>query len=618
MMQVRRPVLLDSNLAEAARLWPVSGSQTVTLRGASEATIALPEDAPDVHIHDWISIYNAHGFSGVYRVSNVAHTYTDRTDITLLHGIDILNDSVWAAQTDFEGTVAQFLTAILNQQTHLVRGIKPWVLGTCADTSTLPKQTINYNRLSDLFWGIEEEGGGYYFTFDQTQWPWVVNYVALPDTVQSEFRLARNVRSATVTLNDADLCTRLILSINEKVTTTATIPGEPTQQGGSPTTDTVVATSNETAIKTYDDATAQAAWGVVVKTADIDTQDDLSTSPLSTPQADAWAANYLAHHNTPSVQVQIDGDDLKALTGDTWDETRRGTLCRVALPAYGVTLNERVESITYPQLFDGTDKDPTHVTVSLANTLPKVSESIASIRTESAKTARTARGTARTATDSKAEEEWHKHVSYYGNALDGTDVLTIYESGIDMTPIGGVIIKSLRQGMTAAVSQIKVNSDSITLESSRIDLVVSGSGSSASIRIDSIVDGINQSAVEISADRIYLNGQTKISDLFTGNAVAQWLKTNRVDVGNLYVASDGGLYLYDAGVNQEAEWKSTYVVTQSPSVSMPSLSITQRDLVYISNGAETHANYYVITSYTAGSVSPGAGATLHYLGRNTT
>ena len=287
----------------------------------------------------------------------MSRNYKKQIDVTLLHGIDILADSVWAAQTEFTGTKQEFLTALLNQQTHLVNGVKPWTLGTCQATGTWEK-TINYDRLSNLLEEMVQEGGGYYFTYDQSVFPWVISFVAKPAGVDSEFRLTRNVRGATVTYNDADLCTRLHLSVSSKHDKTDAT----TQQ-----TETVYGS----AVRTYNNTAAQAIWGIVVKTADIDTHDDIEEQHFDS--ADAWAANFLAQRAEPSVQIEIDGDELAELTGDTWDELSLGKLCQAALPEYGQTFQERVVSVTYPAFL----KEPTHVNVSLANTLPRFSESIA-------------------------------------------------------------------------------------------------------------------------------------------------------------------------------------------------------------------------------------------------
>ena len=485
-MSVQLPRLLAQDLTERERLQPIAATLNLTLVGASDATITLPDAAPDVAVHDLISIYTQRGFNGIYRVTNVARNYKHQTELSLLHGIDILADSVWQEQIEFSGTIEAFLEELLAQQTHLINGVKPWVLGECEDTGDI-KKTINYDRLSTLMEDLIEDGGLYYFVYDQTTFPWTVSLVQRPAGASSEFRLARNVHTASVTYNDADLATRLILSDNHR-----------SKDGDEKIT------TNKTKILTYDNLAAQAEWGVVIKTADIDTEDDIEAEDYT--EADAWAADFLAKRAEPTVQIQIDGDELYALTGDAWDEISIGSICRVALPAYNRTFEERVISVTYPDLLS----KPSHVTLALANALPKFSESITKLQDEMKKVAGGGAGAARNAADPNELETWSQYVSYYGAALDGTGILTLYESGIDMDPVHGVTIHSLTEGVQSLYSYIQV-------ESSRISLVVTGSGQTAGINVQGITNAINQSSVTISADRVNLNGYVTVNGMLDGD-----------------------------------------------------------------------------------------------------
>ena len=517
---IRRPALLSADMTESTRLDPMAMSVTLNMVGASEATISLPDDAPEVRIHDWISIYTGRGFCGVFRVSNIADGLRRQTDLTLLHGRDILADSAWAAQLEFEGTKAEYLAALLNQQTHLINGVKPWVLGTCADTSTY-KKSINYDRLSNLLEELEEDGSDYYFTYDQTVFPWVLNYVAKDQTVTSEFRLTRNVHAATVTYNDADLCTRLHLSINVKV------EDEDTSTH-----------STDTIIKTYDNQAAQTGpggWGVVVKTADIDTQDDLSVDPPLTPEADAWAANFLARRAEPSVQIQIDGEELKALTGEDWDEVDIGRLCQVALPAYRRSFQERVVSIVYDFTIDSGQIVPAGVNVSLANALPKFSETIAQIRDEADKAARAARGGGRGAASAEELKVWSKHVWYQGQALDGTGIITLYESGIDMDAAGGVTIFSLEQGVQALYSSIQTNARNITLKVSNGDVATQLAVECGNVTISGgnlVVDGY-VTAAGLAATTVRVGGLSATADIDAQGVRADSLQASTLNDDDL-------------------------------------------------------------------------------------
>lgn len=525
-MPVRLPVLLDADLSEKRRLHPTSGSVTPPrLTGGGEAALTLEEDEAEIAVHDWLALYTQRGLAGYYRVTNVADAVRKQVDVTMLHGIDILSDSVWPEQRDFSGTVAEFLTELLSHQTSLLKGVQPWRLGVCEDDGEY-KTSLNYDNLLSLLEGLEEDGSDYRFVYDQSSFPWTLSRVRLPETPETEFRLTRNTRSATITYNDADLCTRLHLSVNVKTEDSATGTSE-----------------NNAVIRTYNNETAQARYGIVVKTADIDTQDDIENELF--PEADAWAGKFLAQRREPSVQIQIEGDELAELTGDNWDELDVGKLCRVALPSYGKSYLERVVSVTYPDPWG----DPSRVTVSLANTLPRFSETLTDVRKTAARAARSVRRIGRSATTEKEKRFWKENVEYIGKALDGTGITTLYRAGIDMDAAGGVKIFSLEQGLQALYSGITVNAHKIELQvqesanlSSRItqtarsiEQIVTEIGADGTVTTASIVTAINnhKSSIKLNADTINLEGYVTATQLDTRLLSADQLFTQAGYAGTI-------------------------------------------------------------------------------------
>ena len=499
MIDVKRPVLLDANLDPVRVLEPQNVAITLNSPGISQATITLGPEDPEPPMHAWAEIYNQHGSVGIFRVAVPSRDYTQQQSVTLRHGIDSLADSHWIGQEEFEGTVTQLLTRMLSYQTARVKGEKPWQLGTCQCTAQ-KKLSINYDRLSDLLAKIEEEEINYYFSYDQTTFPWTIHFLEKTTEADSEFRLNRNVRTISKSESDSEMCTQLILSVNvtQTITQDYTVPGSGQTPSRTETTGDV--TETETVIRTYDNLEAQAIYGIIQLTADIDTHDNISGG--SFPEADAWAARFLAQHSVPTHQIQIEGDELFRLTNDTWDETRLAHICRVELPKYNTSVAHRAVSITYPEALS----DPAHVTVSLATQLPKFSSSIASLKKAEAATAKAARGVGRSAAKAKELTHWSMVVTDQQDALDGTGILDLHESGIDMDAHGGVKIYNLAQGLQSLYSGIE-------LQAGRIDLVVQGEGNQASIKIQAIVDGINGSQIDINADRIALNGSTSIADV---------------------------------------------------------------------------------------------------------
>ena len=457
-MAVRLPRLLDASLNERARLHPVAGTLNLVSPGVPEATQNLPPEDVQPAIHDWEEIYNQNGSVGFYRVTGRTLSYTGETVLTLRHGIDTLSDSVYNAQQEYDGPVAGLLTAILDKQTTRIKGVKPWQLGTCADNTSI-KRSLNYDNLKDLFNSIEEEKNNYYFSYDMTTWPWTVSFLAKPTAVAAEFRLNRNIQDIQVSMNDSELCTRLYLAVNVTTTTTPTAD----EQNEWPEVTTV-----DSEVRRYDNREAQDVWGIVVKTASIDTDDDIQGQGF--PSANAWAARYMRDHAEPTLQIQISGQELKQLTGDGFDEAKLGSICRVTLPDHDAAFSQRIVAVSYPDLYGAPDQ----VNVSLANKSPKVSTSISQQKQEAAKAASTAQTALRKAGGggggggaAKELESWAMICKKVKEAEDATGLTELYESGIVVDAQGGVTLHSLTQGFISSYAELKVNSQAITAEVQR-------------------------------------------------------------------------------------------------------------------------------------------------------
>jgi len=536
MITVPQPRVLDGNLQEVRRLQPLAASISLVAQGTGEATLTLAAADPRPAMHQWVELFTQHGSAGLYRVTGISNTYTGETQITLRHGIDTLSDSVYPVQAEEATlTVQQLLVNILSYQTARVAGGMPWQLGTCEDTTSV-KRAFNYDNLASLLQGLEEEKQNFYFTYDFATTPWTLNFVRKPQDVRCEFRLTRNIEGVTVTLDDSELCTQLLLSVNVLTTTTPTSTVDPD-------VDWPTITANDSAVRTYDNAAAQAEWGIVQKTASIDTQDDIIGQEF--PNADAWAARFMADHSQPTLQIQITGEDLSELTGDTFDELALAALCRVALPDHDALFSERVVTVTYPDVYGA----PTSVTVSLANRLPRFSSSIAQAQKEAARAESTAKTARRSAGGggggtAKELESWAMIVKKTKESADVTGLTELSETGIILDAETGAKIYSLTQGFVSQYAELNVQSGQIsslvqttdglssriTQEASRISLVVTD-GANPQIKPAAIVAAINsqtgQSTVKLSANIIDLS-----SDVTFGRNIRA---EGYITCSNLYV-----------------------------------------------------------------------------------
>ena len=429
MSECKLPRLLDSELKTARILHPVEYSPTLRLTGVSEATTTLGagDDAPPMH--SLIECWTPDGEAGIFRVTNIAQTVLQETQLTLRHARDLFADATFRAQEDVDLTMAQYLQRIIGYQTARIRGVAPWQLGTVACTTQV-KRTMNYERLSALLDAIEADETDYCFAYDFTTWPWTISLVEKSSAVTAEARVTRNMTSCTVTVDDSDLCNRLRVSAS-RVTTGA--KGKKTQ---------------DTVYRDYEDLVSQGRWGVVERVADIEVHEDVKAGEHA--EIDAFAARYFAERAQPSVQIEIDGLDLSRATGETWDRPKLGQKCRAHVPQAEGWLDERVVSITWPDPLS----EPNRVRYSLANTLPKVSESLA--KTAKA-AARAGRGAAKAAKDAELANSWSMIVSDMEEAVNGVGIQTLWETGIVIDAHDGARIYSLMEGLNALNAEVKVN-----------------------------------------------------------------------------------------------------------------------------------------------------------------
>lgn len=583
MTEVKRPILLGvdeygNQLADQTMLHPAKGTLKLQMEDVSECTLTLEDKAESIGMHRWVKIWNTLGFVGFFRRTSKGRNIGTDNSYTLRHGIDILQDSIWDAEETFAGTKTQFLTAILNKQTQLIQGPgdssprKPWVLGSCADSGNV-KKDIKYDNLMDLFEGCVEQGGGYYFTYNMNVWPWQVSLVAKPDTVASEFRLDRNMEKCQIKDNDSELCTRLVLSVN-KMVKDDTLSGE--------TADGSDVNQNATVVRTYNNSTAQSNYGIIVKTADIDVENDtFPNGPF--PEADAWAADFMARRAEPMLQVEIDGAVLKGVTGDDWDETKIATKVQVALPDYATAIAERCVTITYPEMYG--DKD--RITVSLANALPTYTKSMATTQKQVTRNTRSGRASARQAKNFvqhfQITDKTGKVLQQAGMKLDANGMLVYADDNVNM--VGARFnVQADKIGMVVGTNQ-----DGNYIKAGEIALEINKEGSTARINANRIIIGSSGSTTTLNDCMTLESTGIKIKKItYFGEAGANRVTINSgvVTAAHLDTTNGGNVRLYD---NNGNHFDISYSVW---STMLASAEVTNGD-VRLNDNSGTYMRIYV-------------------------
>lgn len=673
--QITKGVTINTNREYSATAMTITANMTpTTQRDFSATNISFSPEATgsaaqDIAMRDWMELFSPKGSAGLFRVTHIAKNAKHERTLTLMHAIDTLSDEVWAEQTDYDGYVHYFLSALLDHQET-----RRWQFGTCQDTSVYKRTGINYTRLSDLLAELLEARPDYYLSFDFSTTPWSLNFLRLPETPDAEFRLTRNVETAQVTRDDSEMCNRLYLSVNTENegilqtlvsrdfadyrsgyymgTDGAEIALEgwsikrhafserttfrlsalsysdevkgvlalAYQVGGTnyPLTDqdagktfsadallinwydtvsaaalgsVTIATAGEGGTKenteeihTYNNLASQALYGTIIKTADID------AANVDSP--DAWAQRFLAERSEPAVQITIDGWELGRFTGDSWDEFDRGRLVQVTLNDMGEIVSERVEAVTYPDVI-GT---PEQITVELANRLAKYSSAIARLQKETRSNGRAARGLARSSASAADQTHLELIVQDLVRAADGVGIKDLWETGIILDAKSGARIYSIYQGLMSNRAEISVNNE-------RIEQIVRNVGEDDTVTAASIILAIknNRSGIYLDADDIYINGNTKISDLFTASGSAISMRISMMYADRAAIGTSRSNYGDVQIMGYPAMWTSKRVLT---GVTLSD----DRDFVYQTSSGTQHTIHGRL-------VTAGTTETIYYLTR---
>lgn len=321
MSEIRRPRLLDSTLHEVQRLNPSKASITVNLHPLSSASMTIGEDAPDIRIHDYIEMFGPDGSAGIFRVSAIRETCGSQRQVTMEHGIARLGDDMTASDTVLTGTVRDMLSQLLSFQR-----VVWWALGEVEVNEALPDMdAANANVLETLL-SVASSIDGAMLELDQSSAPWLIHLRKKPTDVGCECRLNRNLSGVNIAINDAELCTRCVV--------------EQMDENGEITT-------------TSYDADTIGQWGVVSRLITVEDGKD--------PEEEA--RKYLEAHKHPTVSIELDALTLSEQTGEPFDSFRLGLVCRVALPEWGVILEETIVSANYPDVYG----QPDQVRLTLSN-----------------------------------------------------------------------------------------------------------------------------------------------------------------------------------------------------------------------------------------------------------
>ena len=321
--------VLDGDMRELRRLHPTQQSVDDRVTPLSAASLTLP-DGEHAAFGEWVEVFTQNGSAGVYRVVSASETYTGEASAELEHGICALGDAIIPGKGTISGTLSQVLSAMLGYQVVTAGGAALWALGSVETNAQASFEHDSTNLLSAVLAVVPD---GYMLTFDQSALPWRLGVAKMATTAECEGRLSRNLRGVTVTVDDEDFCTRIYC---DKLPD----PG-------------------------YIDGPTVGTWGIKAKT--ITAQENVTQESLT-----AYITQYLEDHKNPRVSIECDAEDLSAITGEAIDRMEKGRLFRLALPDYGVSMEERILSVHTGSAYD----DPERVRLTLANSIRDTADTL--------------------------------------------------------------------------------------------------------------------------------------------------------------------------------------------------------------------------------------------------
>ena len=539
------PRLLDSSLNTVRRLHPVSCSVSQGIEPLDEAKFKLI-NSEAIPMRSLVEMFTVNGSAGIFRVTQSETLYSEggTQEVELEHAITILGDTIINEKTGtkltkvtsdeviadnlskvyvpegstyrptftsstieedeefiIKGTATSVLTSLLNYQTTLINGVKPWVLGTCAANVNV-QRSINYDNLLKVIVDIMgEELADYYLTFNMSVFPWQLNVVARPQTITAEGRLARNVCDFSLSYDDSNLCTRVYC---------------------------------ERLASGYQDSPKTAQFGIVGQHLTIDKE---------APQAavNAIITRHLSNYDEPLVSVKLSMQDLAQITGEPMDSISVGKRFRLAIPDYSLTMDEIVIAVDYDNVYG----EMGQVDVTLANKAADLSWSgdkrSKTYNNSVGGAGSTAAGASSTASTAKENTKSNKvELIKEMQKKDGQDLLNL-RAGIAIDPETGVSIFASKNagslGSEAAKIQVQYNQITSTVENNRQQLSSQITQTASELRTD-YTDKISNTESHITQTASEIRTEVEDKEKGLKSSIKQNADNISINAQNIQIIAD--------------------------------------------------------------------------------
>lgn len=293
---------------------PVAMAITENIVPLSTASLTLlhGESLPP---RSYVELFTPYGSAGMYRVRNPKDSYGDeQTTATLEHMISEVGDYVVKEE------ISEMMEAVpaIERIFHYYEG-GLWALGNIealgADEVAVD---VDHDSVLDAMLDVLEQKPDCFLQFDFDQTPWKINIASKSTTVVAEGRLSRNVEAASISYDDTDLVTRLWYKDY---------------------------TEDDEGEWKYIDSETISEYGIVegkVSTNASMTEDEMNNT----------VETYLYEHRHPKITIEIQAAELSRITGERIDQFRIGDRVRLAIPEFGINVDENVIKVDWPDVIN--------------------------------------------------------------------------------------------------------------------------------------------------------------------------------------------------------------------------------------------------------------------------
>ena len=377
-------ILLSGHSLTPERKVPLEGTMGLTLKERESSASITPADMEGIEIRKWLKDETNPGAGIVWRVKSIRQVLNTRTPtVELEHIINTLRDRILFGEIK-PGTItgnSKSTTCTAEQAVrYILRQQSDWVLGSFSYGNVANPYKFDGDSLYDALETVTKTLNGAMWTYDMSVYPFRLNIVQKPTAVESEMRAGRNIRTITRTIDTSGMYTRFYpIGANDR------------KLGGGGYIE------KNTAV-----------YGVISK---VDTDSSLNTDA----ELIAWANERLNLHAEPTVTIEVEGLELADATGESLDRLNLMRICRMPLPEFNTTIQERIVALNYPDKL----RQPESVKVTLTNNKEDITKILADALKKGGKGARTS--TRKDKEDLAWFEDTNDHVSMCAKGIIGTD-----------------------------------------------------------------------------------------------------------------------------------------------------------------------------------------------------